>query len=185
MWDSCGYQTLFHTRASVFLRVSIISQASFCEVWWKTCIFCSLSFYHLQAGRLWASSQAGASHPFHVTPGSGVVSVSRRGTKCLARVHKASCGANCPSQIHQSIFALRGTWDYMFDQFCARWTQASFSHSSVCVLMKEICAQRKLCVFVARNECAVLVRCPADVLFFLVLLEVRGAVTCAAWVAGR
>lgn len=53
--------------------------------------------------RLWASSQAGASHPFHVTLGSGLASVSWRGTKCLACVYEAWCGANCPSQVHQSI----------------------------------------------------------------------------------
>lgn len=64
--------------------------------------FLQAGAYHLEA-ELWVSSHAGASHPYGVTLGSGLARWSWCRTKRLACVREAWCGANCPSQVHQSI----------------------------------------------------------------------------------
>lgn len=65
--------------------------------------FAGCLFFSPSAGRLWASSHVdAASHPYRVTLGSGLASMSWRRTKCLACVQEAWCGANCPSEVRRS-----------------------------------------------------------------------------------
>lgn len=139
------------------------------------------------AGWLWASAQAGASHPFHVTLGSGLESVSWCGTKCLAcESTERGYGANCPSQVHQSSVGLQCTWDYMNDQFGVGWGCAAMCHPRVHMCGGEGNVSVCVCVFVyiwkAMNvlHSTDVHRIWACCCFFSVLFEVRGAVTCAA-----
>lgn len=102
------------------------------------------------AGWLWASAQAGASHPFHVTLGSGLESVSWCGTKCLAcESTERGYGANCPSQVHQSSVGLQCTWDYMNDQFGVGWGCAAMCHPRVHMCGGEGNVSVCVCVFIS------------------------------------
>ena len=130
------------------------------------------------AGWLWASTQAGASHPFHVTLGSGLESVSWCGTKCLAcESTERGYGANCPSQVHRSSVGLQCTWDYMNDQFGVGWGCAAMCHPRVhmCGGKGNVCVC-VLCLYLEGYECASLDWCPQNMsmlLFFFFLSSLR------------
>lgn len=89
-------------------------------------------FFSPSAGRLWASSHVdAASHPYRVTLGSGLASVSWRRTKCLACVQEAWCGANCPSKVRRSTVG-----PHCVRTFCVWLFFLPLRHSSVCMCGK-------------------------------------------------
>lgn len=118
MWemsDSGRYEAILYACVPAFLCEDHFHRFRFVKRYEKQAF--SQAVFLPSAGWLWASSHAGASHPYHVTLGSGLASVSWRRTKCLVCVQEAWCGANCPSQVHQSIVGLQCLWNSMYGWF--------------------------------------------------------------------
>lgn len=135
MSNSGRYEAILYACVAAFRDASIIFTGFyFVRSSEKQAFLQAVFFFSPSAGRLWASSHVdAASHPYRVTPGSGLASVSWCRTKCLARVQEAWCGANCPSKVRRSTVGPQ-----CVRTFCV-W---SFFFFCLCVIQVCVCVER-------------------------------------------